>query len=130
MKFPLVLPISAWCASVVPFPPRPIRRESRGGQTLINIIKIATVSTYVRGGYGAVWGDRRRLGSDPCDVLIANQSVFTSKELEKYSTNDIKFTIGVYLVGAFQRNSVASTGSLFFTLTNGKMLLRWRHFHH
>ena len=48
--------------------------------------------------------------SGPIDVFIVNQGVFTARELEKHSLEDVKFTIEVNLVGSFNVIKAALPG--------------------
>ncbi|KAH0860451.1 hypothetical protein HID58_088712 [Brassica napus] len=61
-------------------------------------VEVSTFSADVR-DYDAV--SKAVNQSGPIDVLIVNQGVFIGKELEKQSTEEIKFMIDVNLVGSF-----------------------------
>ncbi|KAF2538426.1 hypothetical protein F2Q68_00022367, partial [Brassica cretica] len=61
-------------------------------------VEVATFSPDVR-DYDAVSKSVHQSG--PIDVLIVNQGVFIGKELEKQSTEEVKFMIDVNLVGSW-----------------------------
>ncbi|KAH0907083.1 hypothetical protein HID58_038910, partial [Brassica napus] len=61
-------------------------------------VDVATFSADVR-DYDAV--SKAVNQSGPIDVLIVNQGVFIGKELEKQSTEEVKFMIDVNLVGSW-----------------------------
>ncbi|CAN6872085.1 unnamed protein product [Brassica oleracea] len=61
-------------------------------------VEVATFSSDVR-DYDAVSKSVHQSG--PIDVLIVNQGVFIGKELEKQSTEEVKFMIDVNLVGSW-----------------------------
>ncbi|CAF1778395.1 unnamed protein product [Brassica napus] len=61
-------------------------------------VEVATFSADVR-DYDAVSKSVHQSG--PIDVLIVNQGVFIGKELEKQSTEEVKFMIDVNLVGSW-----------------------------
>ncbi|KAF8093298.1 hypothetical protein N665_0385s0045 [Sinapis alba] len=72
--------------------------EAKQSIKLATGVEVATFSADVR-DYDAV--SKAVEESGPVDVLIVNQGVFTAKELEKHSVEDVKFTIDVNLVGSF-----------------------------
>ncbi|CAN8269923.1 unnamed protein product [Cochlearia groenlandica] len=72
--------------------------EAKKSIKLATGVEIAAFSADVR-DYDAV--SKAIDESGPIDVLVVNQGVFTAKELEKHSLEDIKFIIDVNLLGSF-----------------------------
>ncbi|CAH8361558.1 unnamed protein product [Eruca vesicaria subsp. sativa] len=81
--------------------------EAKESIKLATGVEVSTFSADVR-DYDAV--SKAVEESGPVDVLIVNQGVFTAKELEKHSVEDVKFIIDVNLVGSFNVVKAALPG--------------------
>ncbi|KAL0708539.1 hypothetical protein Bca4012_074965 [Brassica carinata] len=81
--------------------------EAKQSIKLATGVEVAIFSADVR-DYDAV--SKAVEESGPIDVLIVNQGVFTARELERHSVEDVKFTIEVNLVGSFNVIKAALPG--------------------
>ncbi|KAL0744296.1 hypothetical protein Bca4012_085809 [Brassica carinata] len=81
--------------------------EARQSIKLATGVEVAAFSADVR-DYDAV--SKAVEESGPIDVLIVNQGVFTARELERHSVENVKFTIDVNLVGSFNVIKAALPG--------------------
>lgn len=81
--------------------------EAKESIKLATGVEVAAFSADVR-DYDAV--SKAIEESGPIDVLVVNQGVFTARELEKHSVEDVKFTIDVNLVGSFNVIKAALPG--------------------
>ncbi|CAH8356661.1 unnamed protein product [Eruca vesicaria subsp. sativa] len=81
--------------------------EAKESIKLATGVEVATFSADVR-DYDAVSKAVEEAGA--VDVLVVNQGVFTARELERHSVEDVRFIVDVNLVGSFNVIKAALPG--------------------